>query len=113
MTMITFNNDDERANFVIGMTLTALRNEVKYGLLTCDPRKGTTVRTLARYFTGLKKTRKGAYKQLVEAGIYTLLDADRKKAQIETPQLGRPLLTATLMRSETKREEIKWKQILT
>ena len=74
MTMITFNNDDERAHFVIGMTLTALRNKVKYGLLTCDPRKGTTVRTLRRYWPDLKKTRKGAYKQLVEAGVYDKLD---------------------------------------
>ena len=52
------------------MSLIGLRSEVRSGLLMCDPRKGTTVRTLARYFTGLKKTRKGAYKQLVEAGVY-------------------------------------------
>ena len=40
----------------------------------CDPRKGTTVKTLARFFPGLKKTRKSAYKQLVDAGVYAHLD---------------------------------------
>ena len=75
MTTITFNNDEERANFQITMALTMLRDEVKSGLIVCDPRKGTTVKTLARYFPGLKKTRKAAYKQLVEAGIYAHLDA--------------------------------------
>lgn len=77
MTSITFNNDEERANFQITMALTMLRDEVKSGLIVCDPRKGTTVKTLARYFPGLKKTRKAAYKQLVEAGIYEHLDAPK------------------------------------
>ena len=74
MTMITFNNDKERKNFQISMALTMLRSEVRSGLISCDPRKGTTVKTLARYFEGLKKTRKGAYKQLVDAGVYAQLD---------------------------------------
>ena len=74
MTMITFNNDEERKNFQITMALTMLRSEVRSGLISCDPRKGTTVKTLARYFEGLKKTRKGAYKQLVDAGVYAQLD---------------------------------------
>ena len=78
MTMITFNNDEERKNFQISMALTMLRSEVRGGMIMCDPRKGTTVRTLARYFTGLKKTRKGAYKQLVDAGVYAVLDAKGK-----------------------------------
>ena len=72
--MITFNNDEERKNFQITMALTMLRSEVRSGLISCDPRKGTTVKTLARYFEGLKKTRKGAYKQLVDAGVYAQLD---------------------------------------
>ena len=76
--MITFNNDEERKNFQISMALTMLRSEVRGGMIMCDPRKGTTVRTLARYFTGLKKTRKGAYKQLVDAGVYAVLDAKGK-----------------------------------
>ena len=75
MTSIVFKNDEDRANFQITMALTMLRDEVKSGLIACDPRKGTTVKTLARYFPGLKKTRKAAYKQLVEAGIYAHLDA--------------------------------------
>ena len=75
MTSITFRNDEDRANFQITMALTMLRNEVRSGLIACDPRKGTTVRTLRRYWPDLKKTRKGAYKQLVEAGIYEQLDA--------------------------------------
>ena len=74
MTMITFNNDEQRKNFQITMALTMLRSEVRSGLISCDPRKGTTVKTLARYFEGLKKTRKGAYKQLVDAGVYAQLD---------------------------------------
>jgi len=77
MTSITFNNDEERANFQITMALTILRNEVKSGLIACDPRKASTLRTLSRYFPGLKKTRKAAYKQLVEAGIYEHLDAPK------------------------------------
>jgi hypothetical protein len=77
MTSITFNNDEERANFQITMALTMLRQEVKSGLKVCDPRKASTVRTLSRYFPGLKKTRKAAYKQLVEAGIYEHLDAPK------------------------------------
>ena len=72
--MITLNNDEERKNFQITMALTMLRSEVRSGLISCDPRKGTTVKTLARYFEGLKKTRKGAYKQLVDAGVYAQLD---------------------------------------
>ena len=74
MTSITFRNDEDRANFHITMALTMLLNEVRSGLIACDPRKGTTVRTLRRYWPDLKKTRKGAYKQLVEAGIYEQLD---------------------------------------
>jgi|TARA_B100001094_G_C17583700_1_gene508629 hypothetical protein len=79
MTTITFNNDEERKNFQISMALTMLRSEVRGGMIMCDPRKGTTVRTLARYFKGLKKTRKGAYKQLVDAGVYTQLDQLKEK----------------------------------
>jgi len=75
MTTITFNNDFERIDFQIFMALTMLRSEVRGGMIMCDPRKGTTVRTLRRYWPGLKKTRKGAYKQLVDAGIYVHLDA--------------------------------------
>jgi hypothetical protein len=41
----------------------------------CNPSKGSTVRTLARHFIGLKRTKKGAYKQLVDAGIYKLLES--------------------------------------
>jgi hypothetical protein len=79
MTSITFNNDKDRENFIISMALTGLRNEVKYNHIVCHPSKGTTVKTLARYFTGLKKTRKAAYKQLVDAGIYNLLDKKKRR----------------------------------
>jgi len=70
MTTITFRNDEDRRNFQITMALTALRSEVQSGLIVCDPRKGTTVKTLRRFWPGLKKTRKAAYKQLVDAGVY-------------------------------------------
>ena len=78
MTMITFRNDEDRKNFQISMALEMLRQEVRFGLIVCDPRKGTTVRTLRRYWPDLKATRKSAYKQLIESGIYDLLDADKK-----------------------------------
>ena len=74
MTTITFKNDDDRKNFQITMALTILRNEVKSGLIACSPRKASTLRTLSWYWPNLKKTRKAAYKQLVEAGIYEELD---------------------------------------
>ena len=77
MTSITFNNDDERQGFQIYMALTILRQEVKSGLLACNPRKASTLRTLSRYFPGLKKTRKAAYKQLLEAGMYEQIDAQK------------------------------------
>jgi len=78
MTMITFKNDDDRKNFQVKMALTMLRTEVRTGLIMCNPSKGTTVRTLARYFQGLKKTRKSAYKQLVENGVYKFLDSNQR-----------------------------------
>jgi len=74
---IVFRNDDDRKNFQITMALTALRNEVKSGLISCSPRKGTTLRTLSWYWPNLKKTRKSAYKQLVDAGIYAILDGQK------------------------------------
>ena len=76
MTMITFSNDEDRANFQITIALEMLRTEVNRssGMLVCDPRKGTTVGTLRRYWPWLKKTRKAAYKQLLDAGIYKKLD---------------------------------------
>ena len=75
MTMITFNNQEERINFQIAMCLQMLISDVETGHIMCSPSKGSTVRTLARYFTGLKRTKKGAYKQLVDAGIYKLLES--------------------------------------
>ncbi len=74
--MITFSNDEDRANFQITIALEMLRTEVNRssGMLVCDPRKGTTVGTLRRYWPWLKKTRKAAYKQLLDAGIYKKLD---------------------------------------
>ena len=77
MTSITFHSDEDRQNFQLVMVLTLLRNEVKYNTISCSPRKGTTVKTLRRYWPDLKKTRKAAYKQLVEAGIYEQLDKNK------------------------------------
>ena len=53
--MITFKTDDDRKNFQVKMALTMLRTEVKTGLMMCDPRKGSTIKTVARFFQGLKK----------------------------------------------------------
>ena len=77
MTSITFHSDEDRQNFQLVMVLTMLRNEVKSGLISCSPRKGTTVKTLRRYWPNLKKTRKAAYKQLEDAGISEILDAQK------------------------------------
>jgi hypothetical protein len=77
MTTITFKNDEDRKNFQITMALTMLRHEVKSGHRVCDPRKASTLRTLRWYWPELKKTKKAAYKQLVEAGIYEHLDAQK------------------------------------
>jgi len=77
MTSIAFHSDEDRKNFQLVMVLTMLRNEVKYNTISCSPRKGTTVKTLRRYWPNLKKTRKAAYKQLVEAGIYEQLDRNK------------------------------------
>jgi len=77
MTAITFHTDEDRQNFQLVMVLTMLRNEVKYNIISCSPHKGTTVKTLRRYWPNLKKTRKAAYKQLVEAGIYEQLDRNK------------------------------------
>ena len=77
MTSITFKDDDERQGFQIYMALTILRQEVKSGLIACNPRKASTLRTLSRYFPRLKKTRKAAYKQLLEAGMYKDIDAQK------------------------------------
>jgi hypothetical protein len=72
--MITFNNQEERMNFQIIMCLQMLKSEVETGMIMCSRNKGSTVRTLAKYFPGLKRTKKGAYKQLVDAGIYKQLE---------------------------------------
>ena len=53
--LVTFKTDDDRKNFQVKMALTMLRTEVKTGLMMCDPRKGSTIKTLARFFQGLKK----------------------------------------------------------
>ena len=77
MTTITFKNDEDRKNFQITMALTMLRHEVKSGHRVCDPRKASTLRTLRWYWPDLKKTKKAAYNQLVKAGIYKYLDAQK------------------------------------
>lgn len=74
MTTITFKDDVDRANFQITIALTMLRHEVKHNTRVCSPRKASTLDCLRRYWPDLKKTRKAAYKQLVEAGIYEELD---------------------------------------
>ena len=81
MTTIRLDNDYDRGNFQIKMALMYLASEVRSGLIMCHPSKGT-VRTLARYFPGLKKTRKGAYKQLVEAGVYAHASDDKKHTPV-------------------------------
>ena len=84
-TTITFRNDEDRENFQIMVALNALRSEVKRNTLVCSPRKASTLSCLRRYWPQLKKTRKSAYKQLVEAGIYKILDEHLNRKHERSP----------------------------
>ena len=74
MTMITFNNQEERINFQIAMCLQMLKSEVETGHIMCSPSKGSTVRTLARYFTNKSS---GTLKLLVTSTCRSLLGLAR------------------------------------
>ena len=76
MTTIRLNNDYDRGNFQIKMALMYLASEVKSGMIMCHPSKGTTVRTLARYFPGLKE----------ELDLYNTIKGLEEREQYEPMQ---------------------------
>ena len=47
-----------------------LKTEVTSGYLITNPRVATTLNTISWYIPNLPKTRKSAYKKLVELGFY-------------------------------------------
>ena len=69
MTMITFENDEQRRNFQMKMALMTLQNEVQ-STMGFRFYRGSIVNVLRRYFKDLPRTRKAAYKYLKERGHY-------------------------------------------
>ena len=69
MTMITFNTDEQRANFQMKMALMTLQIEVQ-NTMGIRFYRGSIVNVLRRYFKDLPRTRKGAYKYLKARGHY-------------------------------------------
>ena len=69
MTMITFENDQQRNEFRMRMALVALQSEAtsKFGLRVC---RVNVIQVLREYFPDLPRTRKSAYKYLIKKGYY-------------------------------------------
>ena len=69
MTMITFENDQQRSEFRMRMALVALKSEAtsKFGLRVS---RVNIIQVLREYFPNLPRTRKSAYKYLIEKGYY-------------------------------------------
>ena len=69
MTTITFRNDEDRANFQFQMALMVLKQEVQ-STLGIKMYRGNILDVLKRFVPNLPRTRKSAYKFLVEKGYY-------------------------------------------
>ncbi len=69
MTMITFENDQQRKNFRMRMALTCLEAEAN-SKLGIRMYRGSIVQVLREYFPDLPRTRKSAYKYLIKKGYY-------------------------------------------
>ena len=69
MTMITFNNDEQRDNFRKNMALIALKTEAtsRIGLRMY---RGSIINVLKKWFPDLPRTKKSAYKYLIKKGYY-------------------------------------------
>ena len=69
MTMITFENDQQRSDFRMRMALVALQGEAtsKIGLRVS---RVNIIQVLREYFPDLPRTRKLAYKYLIKKGYY-------------------------------------------
>jgi len=69
MTMITFQNDEQRKDFQLRMALNVLEQET---INTMGIRfyRGSILNVLKRYFPDLPRTRRSAYKYLKKKGYY-------------------------------------------
>ena len=69
MTTITFRNDEDRKNFQFQMALVVLKQEAnsKMGIRFS---RVSIIDVLKRFIPNLPRTRKSAYKFLVEKGYY-------------------------------------------
>ena len=69
MTMITFENDQQRKNFRMRMALDCLKAEAN-SKLGIRMYRGSIIQVLREYFPNLPRTRKSAYKYLIKKGYY-------------------------------------------
>ena len=69
MTGITFETNQQRSEFRMRMALVALQSEAtsKFGLRVS---RVNIIQVLREYFPNLPRTRKSAYKYLIEKGYY-------------------------------------------
>ena len=69
MTMITFNNDEQRENFRFQICLQTLKAEAT-NAMGIRFYRGSIVNVLKKWFPDLPRTKKSAYKYLIEKGYY-------------------------------------------
>ena len=67
--MITFNNDEQRENFRFQMCLQTLKSEAT-NTMGIRFYRGSIVNVLKKWFPDLPRTKKSAYKYLIEKGYY-------------------------------------------
>ena len=67
--MITFNNDEQRENFRFQMCLQTLKAEAT-NAMGIRFYRGSIVNVLKKWFPDLPRTKKSAYKYLIEKGYY-------------------------------------------
>ena len=69
MTIITFENDNQRENFRFQMCLQTLKAEAT-NTMGIRFYRGSIVNVLKKWFPDLPRTKKSAYKYLIEKGYY-------------------------------------------
>jgi len=69
MTMITFENNQQRKNFRMRIALSCLEAEAN-SKLGIRMYRGSIIQVLREYFPKLPRTRKSAYKYLIKKGYY-------------------------------------------
>tara|TARA_Y100000592_G_scaffold84268_1_gene134983 strand:+ start:1080 stop:1343 length:264 start_codon:yes stop_codon:yes gene_type:complete len=79
-TIIEFKNDDQRAMFQLRMALVMLQSEVRIGMPITSRAKANTLHVIKRHMAKiapelkLSRVKKTAYNQLVEAGVYNIIE---------------------------------------